>query len=308
MTMQLRPPWVESDLLALVRPRVERSIAASEAFFAREGPTIARCAAAMAHRFVNGGRLLIFRGGHGAADPQHHAVEYVHPVTPACRALPAISLGTDVSTARTDHRGSEPASVFARNARLLGRSSDIALAFDEAVPTPAVEAGLLAASDLGMLTVALLAGGGARERIADFQFAVETADPGVAEEVHLATSHILRELVSMILKDRDSRVDERPRVLVFGDERTGIRCATCLEVLTRVVVERVDGDRATVLGKDGGDNVIGLDLVDGVRVGEALLVHGGVAVQRAGETTPSASEQPGATSAPPGSPSCPPRC
>lgn len=208
MTVQPHLQEGETDVLGLVRPRFERSMAASESFFSREAPAIVRCAAAMADRFFEGGRLLVFAGASSAADAQHNAVEYVHPVISGCRALPALSLGGDASVLTAALLGPEPEAVFARQIRVLGRRSDIALAFDQVAPTPAVSAGLQAATELGMLTVALLIGGDPRAGTADHQFAVDTAEPGVAEEVHLATYHILWELVHVLLNHRGIRLDD----------------------------------------------------------------------------------------------------
>ncbi len=205
MTLRSGLRGTESELLGMVRPRFERSMTASELFFEAEGPAIARCAAAMADRFFSGGRLLVFAGGGSAADAQHNAVEYVHPVIAGCRALPALSLGSDAGVILGALLGPDPVGVFARQVRVLGRAADIALAFDDAVPTEAIASGLRAAKEGGLLTVALLTGADALPGYADHEFSVATAEPGVAEEVHLATYHILWELVHVILNHRGIR-------------------------------------------------------------------------------------------------------
>ena len=53
---------------------------------------------AMAVRFHQGGKLVMFGTGGSSTDAQHVAVEFVHPVIVGKRALPAISLTTDVAT------------------------------------------------------------------------------------------------------------------------------------------------------------------------------------------------------------------
>lgn len=67
----------------------------------------------------------------------------------------------------------------------------------------------------------------------------------------------------------------------MDEPEAGTHCITCADELTRVVVRRVDGNLATVEMEAGAGCVIALDLVEGVRVGDALLVHGGIALQRA---------------------------
>src|SRR6266568_3186501 len=53
---------------------------------------IANAAHAMAVRFHQGGKLVVFGTGGASTDAQHIAVEFVHPVIVGKRALPAISL------------------------------------------------------------------------------------------------------------------------------------------------------------------------------------------------------------------------
>ena len=59
---------------------------------------IANAAYAMAVRFHQGGKLVVFGVGGAAADARHVAVEFVHPVIVGKRALPAISLTSDAAT------------------------------------------------------------------------------------------------------------------------------------------------------------------------------------------------------------------
>src|SRR6202522_3356024 len=79
----------------------------SRLFERRNGPTVALAGQAdavaaachaMAVRFHRGGKLVVFGAGGPSADAQHVAVEFVHPVIVGKRALPAISLTTDVAT------------------------------------------------------------------------------------------------------------------------------------------------------------------------------------------------------------------
>ncbi|MCW2931638.1 MAG: phosphoheptose isomerase, partial [Actinomycetia bacterium] len=65
---------------------------------ARQAGAVADACHAMAARFHRGGKLVVFGVGGASADAQHVAVEFVHPVIMGKRALPAISLTTDVAT------------------------------------------------------------------------------------------------------------------------------------------------------------------------------------------------------------------
>jgi D-sedoheptulose 7-phosphate isomerase len=134
----------------------------------------------MAARFTAGGRLFVFGTGAGATDAAHVAVEFVHPVTVGKRALPALALSGD----------------FAHQVRTLGRPSDIALGFS-AAGSDSVAAGLAAAQDAGLLTVALTGDGGACK--ADHCLTIDSADPLVVKEGHVTAYHLLWELVHVFL-------------------------------------------------------------------------------------------------------------
>lgn len=58
-------------------------------------------------------------------------------------------------------------------------------------------------------------------------------------------------------------------------------CITCSDQLLAVIVTSVDAGAGTARGTVDGVGVeVGIDLLDGVSVGEVLLCHGGVALQR----------------------------
>lgn len=57
-------------------------------------------------------------------------------------------------------------------------------------------------------------------------------------------------------------------------------CITCGDVAVVLVVESVEGADATCRDVDGRAEVVAIDLVDGVAVGDRLLVHARVALER----------------------------
>jgi D-sedoheptulose 7-phosphate isomerase len=186
-----------------VRARIAESNRVSEVFFAEHAHAIAECAAAMADRFFAGATLFVFGSGPHTTDAQHNSVEYVHPVLPGCRALPALSLTNDIATVLGMVHGEDALDVFAHQLRVLGRPGDIALGFAHAPQHPSIVRGLEAGAAAGMLTVALTSGDpGPAVAVAAFPFHVPSGDRGVAHEVHLATYHMLWELVHIVLNHR----------------------------------------------------------------------------------------------------------
>jgi D-sedoheptulose 7-phosphate isomerase len=176
---------------------------------AGQAEAIAETCHAMAIRFHRGGKLVVFGTGGPSADAQHVAVEFVHPVIVGKRALPAISLTTDVATVTGIAEAEGIDEVFAYQLRYLAAPADIALGISVGGDRPSVRAGLKAARDLGMLTVALAGGGSvAAAHLADHVLTAASDDPRVVKEIQVTTYHILWELVHVFF--------EQPGVLDSG--------------------------------------------------------------------------------------------
>ena len=93
------------EVSAVTRPSTDDDVAAL--FARRQAPVedlagqagaVATTCHAMAVRFHQGGKLVVFGTGTESTDALHVAVEFVHPVIVGKRALPAISLTADVAT------------------------------------------------------------------------------------------------------------------------------------------------------------------------------------------------------------------
>lgn len=259
----------------LLHRLLEERTAASDAYFTANARAIAVCAAEMAERFWEGGTLLVLGVGAAATDAQHNAVEYVHPVLPGCRALPSIAL-TDDLVQLTSTPASAQADGLAGLLRVFARRQDIALVLATGSPTPGLARALDEAASRGLLTVALLGGEGADSARAGHTFVAASPDPLIAQELQLATYHMLWELVHIALNHRGIAAHPAPP----GEPAP--TCITCSDSLCEAIVERVGDDGLTATVRvDGAAQDVSVELLSPVLPGEALLVHGGVALQRA---------------------------
>jgi len=164
---------------------------------------VARACYAMAVRFHRGGKLVVFGNGGSCTDAQHVAVEFVHPVIVGKRALPAVSLTSDVATLTGVATGEGIDEVFAHQIRFLAEPADIALALSVDGDCPNLLRGLDEARAVGMLTVALVGGDGGRiaaQRAAEHVLVARSDDPRVVKEVHVTTYHVLWELVHVFFE------------------------------------------------------------------------------------------------------------
>ena len=170
---------------------------------AGQAGAVADACYAMAVRFHRGGQLIVFGSGGPSTDAQHVAVEFVHPVIVGKRALPAISLTTDVATVTGIAERAGLSAIFAHQLRCLAKPDDIALGISADGDSPSVLAGLRTAKDLGLLTIALAGGGGgpiAASPAVDHLLMVSSSDQRVVKELHVTTYHVLWELVHVFFE------------------------------------------------------------------------------------------------------------
>jgi D-sedoheptulose 7-phosphate isomerase len=178
---------------------------------AGQADAVAAACHAMAVRFHRGGKLVVFGAGTASTDAQHVAVEFVHPVIVGKRALPAISLTTDVATVTGLAEAEGVGAIFAHQIRFLASRDDIALGISADGNSASVLAGLEAAADLGLLTIALVGGDGGRitgSQVVDHLLVAASDDPRVVKELQVTTYHVLWELVHVFF--------EQPGVLAPG--------------------------------------------------------------------------------------------
>jgi D-sedoheptulose 7-phosphate isomerase len=222
----------------------------------------------MAVRFHHGGKLLAFGIGSASTDAQHIAVEFVHPVIVGKRAFPAISLTTDIATQTAIAARAGMADVFAHQLGKLGEPSDIALGISADGDCPSVLAGLIAARNAGLLTVALVGRGGgaiAANSAADHLLIAGSADPRVIKEIHVTMYHLLWELVHVFI--------EQPSVLSHGDEA----CVTCSDAAVPGTVMALLDDGLAIVGTAAGEEEVSVALVE-AGVGDTVVVHAGEAI------------------------------
>ena len=170
---------------------------------ARQADAVAAACHAVAVRFHRGGKLVVFGPGGASTDAQHVAVEFVHPVIVGKRALPAISLTTDVATVTGIAERDGVAAIFAHQIRFLADPADIALGICADGNSASVLGGLEAARELGLLTVALTGGDAGRigtSKAVDHLLVAASADPRVVKDMHVTAYHVLWELVHVFFE------------------------------------------------------------------------------------------------------------
>ncbi len=174
----------------------EDSLDAKRRFFDESTGDVARAARMIIGAMRTGGKLLIFGNGGSAADAQHIAAELAFKMGRERAALPALALTTDTSllTAISNDRSFD--FIFARQIQALGRKGDIVLAISTSGNSPNVIEAVKQARAVEIETIGLLgAGGGKVAEIVDLPLIVPHRDTPRIQEVHIAISHIICQLI-----------------------------------------------------------------------------------------------------------------
>jgi len=259
------------DASHLARRLAERELVLSS-FLEREKSGLALCCHALARAFARGGTLIPLGTGAAATDAAHVAVEFMHPVIVGKRALPALAPANDPTAASTLAR--------------LAAPGDIALGIVHGRDDPAVRAFLDGARRRGLLTIALWGPGD--PPAADFSFAVACGDQQTVQEVQETVYHVLWELVHVFFEHPGLLDDSRSGAGQAGTsapgrlrQASGAACITCGDVAVEArVVARLD-DGFAVIEKDGAREHVAVDLLEeNVAVGDVLLCHAGVALEK----------------------------
>ena len=220
---------------------------------------LAPAALALARRFAAGATLWCV-APQGPAHARHVAVEFVHPVIVGKRALPAVSID-------------EPGA--AESVRLLSRPGDLLLCIGTA--SDPVLRDLVTRADAWGLTSLWLGTGprpgrAGRDAGADHVVWLDGVEPARATRSGdlVLLYHLLWELTHIVF--------EHPGLLTQEAECADEICVTCSdEGRVAEVLAVLAEDRVEVVAGGRSEQIDGR-LIDGLRPGDLVLVHAGIAI------------------------------
>jgi D-sedoheptulose 7-phosphate isomerase len=189
---------------AAIERKVRESHEVGARFFAENAERIEVCARALAERFRGGGRLFVMGNGGSACDAAHVAVEFVHPVVEKRRALPAVSLPSDIAAITAIGNDLDFASVFEQQLRVLARPGDVALGISTSGASANVVRALKYARGAGLMTIGFAGrDGGRMVDVCEHCFVVETWSIHRVQESHTILLHLLWDLVHVTMGEDD---------------------------------------------------------------------------------------------------------
>lgn len=186
----------ENTMDAKIRQMADDSLDVKRRFFDHSITKVAKAARMIIDSMRSGGKLLIFGNGGSAADAQHIAAELAFKMGRERQALPAIALTTDTSllTAISNDRHFD--FVFARQIQALGRNGDVVLAISTSGNSPNIIEAVKEANSMNIQTIGLLGNtGGKLVELVDLPLIVPHHETPRIQEVHIAISHIICQLI-----------------------------------------------------------------------------------------------------------------
>ncbi len=205
---------MKDALLESVRQKAADHVSVFETYFEENREDIVDAAKILAEMYRHNGRLFTMGNGGSSCDAAHVAVEFLHPVTAGRPALTAINLTTDVAmmTAVSNDVGYDH--VYVRQIIAQGREGDCLIGMSTSGNSENLLRAFTKARDMGLSTIGLagMSGGEMAKAGLDACLVVETDSIHRIQECHVATYHILWDLVHTLL------ADDRGGLAVTGDK------------------------------------------------------------------------------------------
>lgn len=148
--------------------------------------------------YKNGKKVIAFGNGGSACDALHLAGELVGRYKANRKPLRAIALPADpaVLTCIGNDYGYE--NIFARQVEAHAEKGDIAIGYSTSGTSKNIIAGLKKAKELGAITIGMSGNkGGDLPSVCDYLFLAPTEKTAHMQEVHLAFTHILCEVLDL---------------------------------------------------------------------------------------------------------------
>lgn len=198
------PTQENTTLLESVKQKSQHSQSVKQDFFEENAQAIVDAAKAIAQVYINNGRMLTMGNGGSSCDAAHFAVEFQHPITAGRPALPAINLVMDTALISAIANDVGIKHVFVRQLEAQAQANDGLFGFSTSGNSENLLAAYAKAKRMGITTFGLAGGNGGKMKtsgLVDHCLVVETDSIHRVQEVHVASFHILWDLVHTLLAD-----------------------------------------------------------------------------------------------------------
>jgi D-sedoheptulose 7-phosphate isomerase len=207
------PANENAALLESVKQKALHSIDVKRSFFEANAQDLVDAAKAMAAVYRQGSRMFSMGNGGSSCDASHFAVEFQHPITAGRPALPAINLVMDNAMISGVANDVGVKHIFVRQLDSLATKGDGVIGFSTSGNSENLLEAYRKAKEIGLITFGFVGGDGGDMKtcgLVDYCLLVETDSIHRVQEVHVATYHILWDLVHTILADDRGKLVNKP--------------------------------------------------------------------------------------------------
>ena len=189
-----REDYAATIVNALAERRVILQVALTQ-FMAR-ADTLAEVAALLVETLRTGHKVLVAGNGGSAAEAQHFAAELVGRFKRERDPYAVLSLTTDTSILTAIGNDYGYADVFARQIGAFGQPSDVFIAFSTSGSSENLIRAAVEAHNRLMPVVAVTGDRASRlSKVASISVRVPHVDTAIVQELHMAVTHILCDIV-----------------------------------------------------------------------------------------------------------------
>ncbi|MDQ7051275.1 MAG: SIS domain-containing protein [Enterobacterales bacterium] len=192
------------SLLISIQQKADDSARVSQQFFRDNAQAIIAASQAIANVYLKGGRMLTMGNGGSSCDASHFAVEFQHPVTTGRPALPAFNMVMDTAMLSAVANDVGIKHIYVRQLDAQAGTLDGLIGFSTSGNSENLLAAFEKAKKLNLVTLGLTGGNGGEmmsSGLVDHCLVVDTDSIHRVQEVHVATYHILWDLVHTLLAD-----------------------------------------------------------------------------------------------------------
>jgi len=193
-----------ASLLTSIQQKAADSVRVSQQFFTDNANEIIAASKAIANVYIKGGQMLTMGNGGSSCDASHFAVEFQHPVTTGRPALPAFNMVMDTAMLSAVANDVGIKHIYVRQLDAHAGKLDGLIGFSTSGNSENLLAAFEKAKKMDLVTLGLTGGNGGEmltSGLVDHCLVVDTDSIHRVQEVHVATYHILWDLVHTLLAD-----------------------------------------------------------------------------------------------------------
>lgn len=204
---------LNAALLESVAQKAAYSVSIKQSFFEHNAQAVVDTAKAIAEVYRGDGKMLSMGNGGSSCDAAHFAVEFQHPITAGRPALPVINLIMDTAMLSAVANDVGLKHIFVRQLEAHAKAGDGLIGISTSGNSENLIAAFRKAREVGLTTIGLTGADGGNMQTSDLLdhcLIVDTDSIHRVQESHVATYHILWDLVHTLLADERGGLDSVP--------------------------------------------------------------------------------------------------